>query len=61
MKRDDAPPRRNVVGSGWAGRRVYLRLDCGHSRIHNPRLAVPKTAHCYECQIERETAQCQQS
>jgi hypothetical protein len=42
---------REVVGSKNEGRRIYLTLKCGHKKLHNPRAAIPRRAHCQECTI----------
>lgn len=30
-------------------KRVVLVLSCGHTKLHNPRTPVPKSARCAEC------------
>lgn len=34
------------------GRRIILRLSCGHTKLHNPRLGTPRRAVCPECRLQ---------
>ncbi len=38
-----------VVSIAREGSRVRLSLECGHSKLHNPRLGPPRKAACVEC------------
>lgn len=31
------------------GSRIVIRLDCGHTKLHNPRVPTPHKAYCLEC------------
>lgn len=49
MARVSADRLKRVMKEETVGRRVYLTLECGHKKLHNPRIPVPHSARCYEC------------
>lgn len=43
-----------VLSVARVGPRLRLFLDCGHSKLHNPRTGVPRKAACPECERNPE-------
>jgi hypothetical protein len=37
-----------VVDTEVHGTRLYLKLACGHLKLHNPINQIPRRSYCYE-------------
>lgn len=49
LARVQADRLKRVMAEETVGKRVYLTLECGHKKLHNPRAPIPHSARCQEC------------